>query len=309
MTGSSEPPELSEVIARLSALLGQRTGTIEQLRRGVTNRAFKVDFADAAYVVQLAGPESEQLGIDREVECNANKRAGELGIAPPVAALLHEPSCLVTMFIPGRQPTAEELREPAQLARVARTLHVLHDSGERLSARFDPFRTIEAYAEGATDAGVEIPGDRKERRSRLRKAEKALAGRRRLEPVPCHNDLLANNFTLDGDRLVLYDWEYAGMGDPYFDLGNFAASNELDAAAEEGLLDAYFGEPPTAQSRAILRLMRYLSDVRDGMWGLFQSGISERQIDFDGWGHKHLERATAAGEAPEFRTWLKEASG
>jgi thiamine kinase-like enzyme len=309
VSAPGEPPELSEVIARLSALLGPRTGTIEQLRRGVTNRSFKVEFGGAEYVVQLAGPGSEKLGIDREVECAANKRAGELQIAPTVAAMLHEPSCLVTHFVDGRQPTAEELGQPAQLARVATALRAMHESGERLSKDFNPFRTIEAYTEGAAEAGIEIPGDRKARRGQLRKAEKALGSRRRAEPAPCHNDLLTNNFMLDGDRLVISDWEYAGMGDPYFDLGNFAASNQLDAAAEEGLLDAYFGEPPTSQQRAILRLMRFVSDVREGMWGMFQCGISDGDIDFAGWGNRHLERAAAVAEDESFRTMLKEASG
>jgi thiamine kinase-like enzyme len=309
VSASGEPPELSEVIARLSALLGPRTGTIEQLRRGVTNRSFKVEFGGNHYVVQLAGPGSERLGIDREVECAANKRAGELEIAPTVAAMLHEPSCLVTHFVDGRQPSAEELGRPDELRRVARALRKMHESGERLSSDFNPFRTIESYAEGAAEAGVEIPGDRKARRGQLRKAEKALGGRRRAEPAPCHNDLLTNNFMLEGDRLVISDWEYAGMGDPFFDLGNFAASNELDDAAEECLLDAYFGEPPTTQHRAILRLMRYVSDVREGMWGLLQSGISELDIDFAGWGHRHLERAAAAGEDERFRATVKEASG
>jgi thiamine kinase-like enzyme len=309
VSGSGEPPELSEVIARLSALLGPRTGTVEQLRRGVTNRSFKVDFSGAYYVVQLAGPGSERLGIDREVECAANKRAGELEIAPTVAAMLHEPACLVTHFIDGRQPSAEELARPAELARVARALRAMHESGERLAADFNPFRTIEAYTDGAAEAGVEIPGDRKARRGQLRKAEKALGARKRAEPAPCHNDLLTNNFMIDGDRLVISDWEYAGMGDPYFDLGNFAAGNELDAAAEESLLDAYFGEPPTAQQRATLRLMRFASDTREGMWGLFLSAISDRDIDFAGWGHRHLERAAAAAEDESFRTALKEASG
>jgi thiamine kinase-like enzyme len=309
VSAAGEPPELSEVIARLSALLGPRTGIIEQLRRGVTNRSFKVDFGGDEYVVQLAGPGSERLGIDREVECAANKRAGELEIAPTVAAMLHEPSCLVTHFVDGRQPSAEELSRPAELRSVARALRKMHESGERLSSDFDPFRTIESYAEGAAAAGVEIPGDRKARRGQLRKAQKALGGRRRAEPAPCHNDLLTNNFMLDGDRLVISDWEYAGMGDPFFDLGNFAASNELDDAAEECLLDAYFGEPPTSQRRATLRLMRFVSDVREGMWGLLQSGISDRDIDFVGWGRRHLERADAAGADERFRTTVKEAHG
>ena len=46
--------------------------------------------------------------------------------------------------------------------------------------------------------------------------------------MPCHNDLLAANFLNDGTRIHIVDWEYAGMGDRYFDLGNYAVNNELD---------------------------------------------------------------------------------
>ena len=49
---------------------------------------------------------------------------------------------------------------------------------------------------------------------------------------------------------VILDWEYAGMGDRCFDLGNFAVNNELDdAQRRRALLEAYFGEPPTAPPR------------------------------------------------------------
>src|SRR5262249_25525140 len=44
---------------------------------------------------------------------------------------------------------------------------------------------------------------------------------------PCHNDLLNANFIDDGVDLWLVDWEYAGMGDPLLDLGNFAVNHEL----------------------------------------------------------------------------------
>ena len=42
-----------------------------------------------------------------------------------------------------------------------------------------------------------------------------------VEMRPCHNDLLNANFIDDGTRIRIVDWEYAGMGDPFFDLGNF----------------------------------------------------------------------------------------
>ena len=60
---------------------------------------------------------------------------------------------------------------------------------------------------------------------------------------PCHDDLLAANIirAADEGRLMIVDWEYAGMGDPRFDLGNLAVNNDFDEADEERLLSAYYG--------------------------------------------------------------------
>src|SRR6266540_177225 len=58
-------------------------------------------------------------------------------------------------------------------------------------------------------------------------------------PVPCHNDLLPANLIHDGARVRIVDWEYAGMGDRYFDLGNLAVNSGLGPADEAALLEAY----------------------------------------------------------------------
>ena len=54
-------------------------------------------------------------------------------------------------------------------------------------------------------------------------------------PCPCHNDLLAANFIRGAEQLWIVDWEYAGMGDRYFDLANFAVNNELGEAERAGV--------------------------------------------------------------------------
>ena len=55
--------------------------------------------------------------------------------------------------------------------------------------------------------------------------------------MPCHNDLLTANFIHDGERVRIVDWEYAGMGDRYFDLGNLSVNNGFDEADDERLLE------------------------------------------------------------------------
>jgi thiamine kinase-like enzyme len=300
-------PELTEVVARLAALLGPRDGTVVQLEGGITNRNFRVNFGGTDYVVRLPGKRTQLLGIDREAECIANKAAAELGIAPRVAALLDEPSALVTAFVSGREMKADELREPETIAEVAHDLRSLHDSGTELPSDFDSFRLVEEYAETGRAHGSEPPDGYDEALEAAHAIEKAVRDQPGHEPVPAHNDLLPANFLRDGDRMQLIDWEYAGMGDRWFDLGNFAVNNELDDDQEGLLLEAYFGEPPDERRRATLKLFRFMSDFREGMWGVVQAGVSELDFDFRDYAQKHFDRLEKARTDPRFEGWIEEA--
>ena len=116
------------------------------------------------------------------------------------------------------------------------------------------------------------------------------------EPVPCHNDLLAGNLIEAGDQLLLVDWEYAGLGHRYFDLGNLAVNNGFDEVAERLLLEAYFEEPGgRGESRlAALRLFRLVSDAREAAWGVVQGLISALDFDFAAYADEHFERLDRA---------------
>jgi len=300
-------PELTEVVARLAALLGPRDGTVVQLEGGITNRNFRVNFGGTDYVVRLPGKRTALLGIDREAECIANKAAATLGIAPRVAALLSEPSALVTQFVSGREMRADELREPETIAEVAHDLRLLHDSGTELPSGFDSFRLVEEYAETGRANGSEPPDGYDEALEAAHAIERAVRDQPGHEPVPAHNDLLPANFLRDGDRMQLIDWEYAGMGDRWFDLGNFAVNNELDDDQEAQLLEAYFGEPPDDSKRATLKLFRFMSDFREAMWGVVQAGVSELDFDFRDYAQKHFDRLDNTRTDPRFKGWIEEA--
>jgi thiamine kinase-like enzyme len=301
-------PELTEVVARVTALLGPRQGSVVQLEGGITNRNFRVNFGGTDYVVRLPGKRTEILGIDRTAECIANQAASELGMAPHVAAMLEEPSCLVTMFIDGRELTGDELREPETLAEVARNLRRFHDSGTELPTGFDSFRLVEEYAESGRANGSEPPDGYDDALALAHRIEKAIEGQDEHQPVPAHNDLLTANFLRDGgNQIQLIDWEYAGMGDRWFDLGNFAVNNELDDDQEAQLLEAYFGEPPDDRRRATLKLFRFMSDFREAMWGVVQAGVSELDFDYGEYTRKHFDRLEGARKDPRFEDWIEAA--
>jgi thiamine kinase-like enzyme len=120
---------------------------------------------------------------------------------------------------------------------------------------------------------------------------------------PCHNDLLTANFIDDGTRIRIVDWEYAGMGDVYFDLANFAVNNGLPAADTAELLHAYFGDVTPEHERA-LTLMRFMSDFREAMWGVVQQALSDLDFDFRAYAEQHFERLERIAGERAFRRAL-----
>ncbi len=302
-------PELTEAVARVSALLGARQGGVLPLEGGITNRNFRVNFGGTDYVVRLPGKDTALLGIDREAERLATKKAAELQLGPKVAAMLDQPPCLVTWFVESREVTSAELREPGTLDEIGRALRGFHQSGLELPTDFYVSEIVSDYAEISQSRGGTLPEGFQHARDCARRVVKAVRKNAEHQPRPCHNDLLTANFLHDGERIVIVDWEYAGMGDPFFDLGNFAVNNELGDADEERLLAAYFGEEATPRRRAALKLFRFMSDFREAMWGVVQTSVSELDFDFGAYADKHFRRLRETSEDERFRGWLKEAGG
>jgi len=256
--------------------------------------------AGEAFVVRVGGQRTELLGIDRGIEAEATRLSAAAGVGPEVVAFLAGPGVLVTRFISGGAVALESARQPAGLRRIAAALRRVHAAGY-VEKTFSPFRVVRDYWVTAGRHGVTIP---EAFGSALATADEVEASLPPFTPCFCHNDLLNANFIDDGASIRIVDWEYAGMGDPFFDLGNFAVNHELDPAGERALLAAYVGESREVDL-ARLRLMRLMSDFREAMWGVVQQGISTLDFDFRAYAHKHFDRLQAAAAKPAFRDWVR----
>jgi thiamine kinase-like enzyme len=296
--------DVGAIVQRLEGRLGPVAGSPEPLEGGITNRNFKVSFGGRDCVLRLPGKDTGLLGISRDAERIANETAAALGIAP--ALLAAEPDCMVTEFIACTVIDPAALR--ADPAPAARALRAFHDSGVALPTRFWVPELLAEYAAVVRDLdpGYELP----DAYARARELAHRIAGALPLsDPVPTHADLLTANILIgDGGRLVLVDWEYAGIGHRYFDLGNLAVNNEFDDAAEDRLLAAYFGEPPSDGRRAALKLYRIMSDAREAAWGVIQGVISELDFDFDDYAATHFTRLDRAASDPRLEDWLHAAT-
>jgi thiamine kinase-like enzyme len=299
---------LADTLGPISARLGELEGEPLPLEGGITNRNYRVRFAGSDVVVRLPGKDTDLLGIDRAAEKAAGEMAARAGVGPTVVAMLDDPPCLVTEFVVGEPISAEELREPGALAEVAAALRALHGCEERLPVAFSSFRIVETYAARIADRGAEVPGSYEWALAAAHRVEAVLVGPEH-EPVPCHNDLLSANFIRSAKGIRIIDWEYAGMNDRFFDLGNFAVNNELTEDGEAELLSAYFGAPASGSRLASLRLMRFMSDFREAMWGAVQSTISDIDFDFRDYCAKHFERMRASAADGRLERLLEEAGG
>ncbi len=301
---TSTDPEVAALLGRVPGWAG-RARVISTLGGGLTNRNLLLEVGDEQFVLRIPGNETELLSIDREVERAANERAFTLGIAPEVIAFLEPERCLVTRFVPGAELTAEQLAAPERLDAICRVARAFHESGP-LSRVFDCFRVPEEHRDTAAARGVRIH-PAYERAAMYASEIEAAFGATPEPRVPCHNDLNTANWIDNGDRLLLLDWEYAGMNERYFDLGAMTANNEMDADAEAALLVAYFGAR-TPRRAARLALMKVLSDFREAMWSHVQQAISVLDVDYRQYADSHFDRLLRNASRPNYGQLLVDAA-
>lgn len=286
-----EPNELIQLIPGLRG----KALTVTPLDGGLTNRNYRLDGDGESLVLRVPGKDTALLSIDRVCEAACSRAAAALGVGPEVIAFLPEHGAMVRRFVAGRALTAEEARQPAVMRRLVDALRRYHNGPPGVGS-FSPFAAVRQYHALARERGVMFPDNLKRALERLARIEQEL-GRTEV-PCPCHNDLLPANFIDDGGTTLIIDWEYGGMGDRFFDLGNLAVNCEFNDEHERRLLEFYFGEVRAADLRR-LRLMRLASDMREAMWGFLQSALATLDEDFLAYGRKHLERFLASSERLE----------
>jgi thiamine kinase-like enzyme len=300
---------IDKAIAKVPFLAESKNIKKIPLSGGITNLNFKIEADGKAYVIRLAGANTGQLGIKRDVEYVANKAAGELGIAPEVVYFIEPEGYIVTRFINGKRVMPEEIVKPHNLTRVARKIRLFHRHGPELKGEFNVFRRVEMLATTSKANNCKFPSDWDWIMQKMREVRTALDKDPYL-PTPCHDDLLNLNW-LDEDvpgeigELRLLDWEYAGMGDIFFDLGNFAHHHRLSDDQVRFFLQEYFGEV-TPKHFARLKLMWPMSELHEAMWGTTQTGISKLEEDFQGYADLWFGRLRQHVTDYRWEQWLKD---
>ena len=215
-----ERPAIHQIIERVRLWKG-REPTVSPLSGGLTNDNFLVEVDGTRYVVRIPGLATELLAVDRGNERHNAEAAATTGVSPHVLEYLPDLSVMVLEFIDGQTMSGERLRSPEMAARMATSLQRLH-GGPRFRQDFNMFRLVEYYLRIVDEQAMRIPAGFTDYMPAVHQVERAVAVNA-LPTVPCHNDLLAENYIDDGRQLWIIDFEYSGNNDPCFELGDTPA--------------------------------------------------------------------------------------
>jgi thiamine kinase-like enzyme len=271
--------------------------SVEELAGGLTNTNYKVLTPEGAYVVRVSAKDAGLLAIDRENEYLNTVSAAEAGVGAAVVDYIPEQSLLVLEFIEGTTQTSENLRRGDKLGWVAEACRRLH-AARPFRDDFNMFDIQRRYLRLVQERGFRLPDRYLEFEPQVRRIEEAMAVRDE-GTVPCNNDLLAENFIDVGDGFRLIDYEYSGMNDACFELGNVWSESNLSLAQLDELVGHYYGEH-LANKVARARLWGLMSKYGWTLWASIQDGVSQIDFDFWAWGMEKYDRAVAEFDGPDF---------
>jgi len=292
-----------EAVARISLWRGKDV-KVTSLSGGLTNENYLVEAGGERYVMRIPGASTELLSIDRVNEVHNARAAASTGIGPAVLEHLPQADVVVLEFISGSTMSAKTLQTASMVRRMAESFKRLH-AAPRFLKDFDMFRLIEDYLRIVDQHKVPIPADYRAWLPRLGEIERAVRVAS-LPNVPCHNDLLCENFIDDGQYLRIVDYELSGNNDACFDLGNTAQEASLDDGLRAVLCEAYFGHLDP-QQLARMNLFALMSDVGWTLWGAIQARISTLDFDFTDYYTTRWNRALAVLDSDRLEGWLTEA--
>lgn len=269
---------IEEIITRITAWKDADDISYEYLG-GLTNTNYKVTVDGEQFVLRVSGGNTHYLGINRQIEKAALEVAAAHHLAPEIFHYIQPEGHLVTRWIDGRHWRYEEYCRPENLRRIVGAVKAVHNLPP-IPGEISPFRRIKKYVTHIRELNIPFPDGFDEFVDGMREIEASLEN----DPFParglCHNDLFSLNFIDDGEIKFL-DWEFAGMGNIFYDLATLAYTfdsvGEIPAELQEYILSCYFGDV-TEYHKLRLEQMKFMILFYSAMWGLLQHGLQRAGI-------------------------------
>lgn len=271
---------------------------------GLTNLVHRVDMGAQSVIVRIPG-EGTEAYIDRAVEIHNAEAAARAGVSPDVIHAEADSGLMISQTVPDIETMTPDLfRDRAgSSARAGKALAKLHTSGEVFQFRFELFAMIEDYLKILSTKDVKLPDGYHELVASASPIKEVLS-KTDLPLAPCHCDPLCENFLDDGEIMWIVDWEYSGMNDPLWDLGDLSVEAGMDDAQDAEMMAAYFGHPPTAAEMGRMVMYKAMCDLLWTLWGLIQVADENPAEDFWAYSVGRFDRCKTLMQGPSFQGHL-----
>ncbi|QND67037.1 phosphotransferase family protein [Mesorhizobium loti] len=290
--------EARAALAAIPMLTGY-TGPLERLG-GLTNLVFKA----GEFCLRIPGKGTEEY-INRANEAVAAREAAKAGVSPQVLHVDPGTGVMVTRFIASAETMSPEKfkTRAGSPARAGEAFRKLHDSGAVFPFRFELFAMIDDYLKVLSTRDVALPTGYHDVVREAETVRSALAAHP-LPLVACHCDPLCENFLDTGERMWIVDWEYSGMNDPLWDLGDLSVEGKFDPVQDEEMMRAYFGGEARPAERGRIVIYKAMCDLLWTLWGLIQLANNNPVDDFRAYADGRFARCKALMETSEFSRHL-----
>ena len=287
--------DVRAVIDAIPALAGYHGPLLRM--GGLTNRVYRV----GEFCLRIPGKGTEEY-INRANEAIAAREAARAGVSPQVLHFEEATGVMVTRFVDGAVTMSPETfrNRRGSPARAGAAFRALHTSGAVFPFRFELFAMIDDYLKVLSTKDVALPAGYHDV---VREADGTVRAALAAHPLPlvaCHCDPLCENFLDTGERMWIVDWEYSGMNDPMWDLGDLSVEGGFDERQDDEMLRAYFGGEPSANDRGRVVIYKAMCDLLWTLWGLIQLANGNPADDFRAYADNRFARCKALLETPQF---------
>ena len=290
---------IHDIIERIDEWRGKDI-SVEELTAGLTNSNFKVTVDGKGYVVRIPGHGSD-IFINRDVELHNTLSASKVGVGARVHHFFESDHVVITEFLSGSTMSIEAFENRDALVRAVKAISKVNREGEFIS-KFVMFHKFDDYLGIVKENTIRVPahfGEGVKVVERVR--EKFIPTMPAL--VSCHNDLLAENFIDQGDRMRIIDWELSGLNEPCFELGDFSVEQGFVENEDRLIVETYFGFFDE-QKFARMNIYKYMADMLWTLWAVIQNHFSKLDFDFWEYGINRFNRAMNAFDSDKFTKWL-----
>jgi len=275
---------------------------------GLTNLVYRVETTDENLIVRIPGDGTEDY-IDRAVELHNARAAYRAGVSPEVLWANGGSGVMISRCIEAVTMTPKLFsKRVGSPARAGGALAKLHRSGESFQFRFELFAMIDDYLDILARKDTTLPDGYADVVKAAQPVKQALAD----NPAPlasCHCDPLCENFLDDGEVMWIIDWEYSGMNDPLWDLGDLSVEAGFSQAQDMEMLRAYFGAEPSKAQIGRMVIYKAMCDLLWTLWGLIQHADGNQAEDFWAYATGRFARCKGLMQTAEFEAHLMAVRG